>query len=258
MLILVVGGLVCSAAYFAGRAAARKVLRIEGVRPLETEAEERYFEISRARRAGGRIAGPLATYVACVVLAFFSIRTSGQSVATLTVVVLPEGPAARAGMLSGDRIVSINGVVPATWAEVPKLVSVAQPEAPLSVRVRRAAAELVLQVTPDEDRKIRIAPRMEQLSVPAASALSTALAAPIRTIMNDVSAARTWVVGQRRPELVGPVGIAREAASSEGVSARMTALILMLLAVPAGHMWPLAIVLELVLTPRRPRVRRGT
>ena len=251
---LTLGALICTIAFFAGQLAARKLLRIEGVHRLSAAAEERYFQLPRIRRCAGRIAGPLVVYAGCVGLTLFSMRTRPEMVATLSVEVLPDGPAARAGMQTGDRIVAINGVAVTAWEQVPVMITAAA--SPVSIAVRRGAENLVLAVTPDEHHKILVKSRQEPRLVPFASALASALAFPIITTKDDIVGAWDRLTDDRTSTLMGPLAILRDIPKSESGSDRVLALLTLLLTVPVAHMWPLGIAFELLLGPRRPRVRR--
>jgi regulator of sigma E protease len=84
---------------------------------------------------------------------------------------LEEGPASRAGMQVGDRIVDINGQPVKTWNDVVAGIS-PNPGKPLRITVERAGERLQFEVTPAAaDRngetvgQIKIRPRLE---VPAA------------------------------------------------------------------------------------------
>jgi hypothetical protein len=246
------GPIICVGAFFGARALARRLMRLPSVHLMGRTADDDYFAAGRLRRVVFRMAGPLATYAIAVLLIFVALRVSGKTVATMTVDVIPDGPAARAGMEPGDRIVSVDGVVPASWDDVPRLVSGAPAGKPLTVRVRRGESTHDLVVRPDETRKILISSRKKAVALPARAALSSALARPFETVAQDIaSVAELWRPAPPRT-LEGPVGIAREAAASRE-RGNIVGLLLMLLAFPTAHWWPLAIVGELLLWPRRRR-----
>jgi len=255
MFFLSFGVCVSVAAYFGGRALGRKLLRIRGARLLEREAEESYFALSRVRRAGFRLAGPLATYAACVLLSFAYIRSSGETVPSLTVEVLPDGPAARAGMRSGDRIRSIHGAAPTSWDEVPRMVSAAPPDTPLTVQVQRDSEVLTFAVTPDENRRIHIRSKAERRSVSATGTLASAGTWPVRVIAQGLVTLKDTVTSGSQTVLQGPVAIVREVEGTTTTPGRFAALLLVLLATGAAYAWPFVIGIEAMLTPRRPRNR---
>jgi membrane-associated protease RseP (regulator of RpoE activity) len=246
------GALVCVGAFFGARTGARRLLRLRGVRLLERTADDEYFAAGRARRLGFRLAGPLATYGIAALLAFAAVRASGKTVKTTIAEVLPGGPAAQAGMQSGDRIVSVGGVTATTWEDAARRIAAAPPGQPLAVRVERNGSVHDLAVTPDEDSKIHIRSRQQTLALPPGEALATAFARPFQVVAEDLAAAVEMLKPAQPTLLGGPLAIAREVAADRG-KPNMVAFVLMLLAYPTAHWWPLAILGELLLWPRRRR-----
>jgi len=223
---------------------------------LAPEADEAYFALPRARRWAWRLAGPLAVYGGCVLLGLAALVADGRHVDMTTVEVLPGGPAARAGMLTGDRIVAVNGARVATWEQMRKLVAAGAPAGEVVLAVRRGTVEESLVVAPDAG-KIMVRSQTERLPMPIGTALSQAMVAPVTILVRQAAAALSSVTGQREAELAGPVGIARQVrAGAEGARRRL-ALALGMLMLAVGTVWPLAMGLELVLGPRGRPLRRS-
>ena len=256
-MLIVIGVFICLGSYFGGRALARRLLEIPGVRPLSRDADDDYFASPRGRRLAWRLAGPVATYVVAVALALLLVRAGGESVATTRVRVVPEGPAAAAGMQLGDRIVAIGGVAPGDWPDVQRLLAAAGPARPVAVTVRRADAELSLTVTTNERGRIGVQSLNEMATKSARRSFAEAVAMPVVTVAGDVRAQWTLITGERKEELMGPVGIVREM-SADGTSTAdgahsSTRLVAMLLAYPACLVWPISFFVELLFAPRRRR-----
>src|ERR1051325_3617142 len=170
--MLPLGFLVCIAAYCAGRGLARRWLRLPGVRVLGKRADDSYFAAPRARRLAFRLAGPAATYLACVLLLFAMQVAQPQREPTTTLDVVPGGPAAAAGMVSGDRVLAIDGVAILSWSAFKDLSSALGPAHTASIRVRRGDAEQTLTVTTGPDGRLQLRPRMEPIPTSAAATLA--------------------------------------------------------------------------------------
>src|SRR5258707_113384 len=90
-------------------------VQIAGMNPFEEQdAEDKgsYMNASLWARLCTIAAGPLANYLFASVLMFFGFLLGGHLVVdevSMKVSVAREGPAHDAGLLSGDRILSVNG-----------------------------------------------------------------------------------------------------------------------------------------------------
>jgi regulator of sigma E protease len=249
MLFLMLGLALCSAAFLGGRWAGYYALGIKGARALAPEAEEAYYALSRARRWAWRLAGPVAVYGICVLLALAASVATGRHVQSTAVEVVPGGPAARAGMLTGDRIVAVNGVTVTAWEQVPKLVAAGAPAGQIAVQIQRGADLRSLIVVPESGR-IMVISQEEQLPVSMAQALPAAIVAPVVIIARTAPQVWAWLTRDSPAELSGPVAIARMVGAG---SKRVLASALGGLAAAACAVWPFVMLLELVLGPRRRR-----
>jgi membrane-associated protease RseP (regulator of RpoE activity) len=252
-MLVAIGVLICLGSYLAGRALARRLLGIPGVSPVAKDADDGYFEAPGARRLAWRLAGPVTAYLVAVGLALLSVRAAGDRILTTQVGVVPDGPAEAAGLQAGDRVVAVGGVATATWRDVQADVAAAGPGHPVSVSVRRDGAELSLTVTTNASGRIGISPRSESAPTPIGRALRKAIRMPITTAVHTARSEWSLFSGERKEDLIGPVGIVREL-STEGTRPGVgTRFALMLLAYPAALVWPLTLFVELLLAPRRRR-----
>jgi hypothetical protein len=270
VLTLMLGLVICSGAFAGSRAGALKVLRIGGLRrPMSWEAGEDYFRAPRPRRALFRIAGPAGTYLLAALLALVGLRLAGEQAPTTRVYVTWGGPASVAGMRSGDRIVAIDGTGMDTWQQVKDTISAAAPGKALQILVEgqdgqdgQQGRERLLSVTPDAEGLIRVAPQWKAIDAPFSRSLLEAAARPVTAVAQALAAMVAELrslSAQRTVDLVGPTAVIADAtgpgAHADTASRRWGWLILTLLVTPVSIAWPISLVLELILTPRRVRRR---
>ncbi len=92
------------------------------------------------------LAGPLMNAFLAYVL-FFFVFLSGQPTMTSRIgKVLPDMPAAKAGLIENDKILSVNGVAVKTWEEVLKEVRLDRET--VTLNIERGAGTLDVRVTP--------------------------------------------------------------------------------------------------------------
>ena len=114
-------------------------------------AEDRavsFHHKSLARRSAIVAAGPMANFVLSVLLLAVLFGTVGRPVTPAVVhEVLPDGAAAEAGFLPGDRVVAIDGARIDTFEDMREFV-VLSPGVPLEIELERGGRTLELTVTP--------------------------------------------------------------------------------------------------------------
>jgi membrane-associated protease RseP (regulator of RpoE activity) len=254
---IAIGVIICLGSYFVARALARRVLGLHGVSPLSKDADDSYFQAPRARRIAWRLAGPACAYLVSVGLSLLSLRAGGETILTTEIDVLPDGPAAAAGLHSGDRVVAVEGVSTPAWSNVLAGLAVIGPAHSVSVSAERNGTDLSLTATTNASGRIGIHPRSETIPTPIGRALAEAVAEPLTTSLREAQAQWTLVTGQRKEDLLGPVGIVHRVSGENTGSGAGRRFALMLLAYPAALVWPLSLFVELLLTPRRRRRTRG-
>ena len=92
------------------------------------------------------LAGPLMNALLAYVLFFFIFLTGQPTLTARIGKVLPDMPAAKAGLLENDKVLSVNGVAVATWEEV--LKEVRSDKETMILRVERGPDVLDVLVTP--------------------------------------------------------------------------------------------------------------
>lgn len=96
------------------------------------------------------VAGPLGNIVLAVVLALLLAAVPGARFGELPAIIgtVPgEGPAAEAGLKSGDKVLSVGGVRIETWSQMQTEVQISGGK-PTEFLVERAGAETKLSITP--------------------------------------------------------------------------------------------------------------
>ena len=125
----------------------------DGDGPVDESERHRAFSAQRPlRRAAIVIAGPVTNFVFAFVVYIFVFGTIGVPVPSSEPRlggVSATTPADRAGLRSGDRVVSINGTGIDTWETLSKTVRASGGKA-LHVVVERGGATVELDVTPEE------------------------------------------------------------------------------------------------------------
>lgn len=162
------------------------------------------------------VAGPAMNYVLAYGLFSFVFLLWGQPKASPEPVVgelVESFPAQAAGLLSGDRIVSVNGQAVSAWAEVADAIH-QNPEKAVALSVTRGAGEpLSFSVVPRRDPAsgmglIGISPAMLYSSMPLGEALVAGGQQTVFWTKHTLTYLGDKIVHRQKPELSGPIGIA--------------------------------------------------
>ncbi len=92
------------------------------------------------------LAGPIANFVTAFVLYFFIALGGPQTLAPVVGKVVPDSPAAIAGVMENDKIISMNSIKITTWKEMTAIIKESQ--GVLNLEVERGAYIETLHVTP--------------------------------------------------------------------------------------------------------------
>ncbi|WOS64186.1 RIP metalloprotease RseP [Sinorhizobium fredii] len=126
--------------------------RLESIRP--EERARTFLGASLWKRAATVAAGPIANFLLAIAIFAVLFSIYGRAVADPVVAFVAPGSAAeKAGVLPGDRLISIDGKRIATFDDVRRYVSV-RPDLPIKVRIDRAGAEVDLDMVPQRTESV--------------------------------------------------------------------------------------------------------
>lgn len=94
-------------------------------------------------------AGPFANFILSLIVMII-LSNVGLPQPSPVVSVMPEGAARSAGLLTGDKIIEIDGETVRTWSDINRLIS-ARPEKATQVLVERGEEQLSLTMTPAKE-----------------------------------------------------------------------------------------------------------
>ena len=197
-------------------------VQIAGMNPLEEidpQDKGSYANASLIGRITTIFAGPLANYLAASLFFLVSIFWSGQTQVTTTIKeVMPNQPAAVAGIKGGDRMVEVDGTKVETWEQFRELVS-KRANKETQIVVDRGGEPVTLTVPPaasGEGGEGRIGAKSQEkvVPVPFEQAVKTSLTLPPRVVAELVSSLAKIFTGKQKAELGGPAAIVKEGAKA--------------------------------------------
>jgi hypothetical protein len=175
-------------------------------------------------RPGRLLTGALgigACYLLCALVAFAALRTTPRET-TLTLDVLPGGPAAEAGVRSGDIARGIDGRRISRFDEF--VDGVRKGGSTVALDLERDGKPTRVVVTKSPEGKVGVTSRLT--TAPAGRAAAQALALPAQYIAHMASTTAEKITGSNEASLAGPVGIARSMARHDDGALRVLALLL--------------------------------
>jgi regulator of sigma E protease len=159
-------------------------------------------------------AGIAAWYLTGSLLFTMGFLARGEHViddTTMRVHVAPSGPAARAGVRDGDRVMKVAGEPITSWEQL-RVVVAKHPGEEIAVDVDRGGEPVTVMVTPEgSPPKILVGPWSETKKMSLGHAIGSALVAPANVVLSSFrSIMRAFSGKNDAAELTGPVGIVRE------------------------------------------------
>jgi regulator of sigma E protease len=189
-------------------------VQIAGMNPLEEidpDDKGSYANASLVGRISAIVAGPLANYLFASVFFFVAFLIGGDAT---KIQVMKDGAAQRAGLMNGDKVLSIDGTKINRWEQIPEMV-LPRANQKMSVVVQRGAEQKTIEVVPEPKAKsgggqIGVRPIS---SVPALGVKDAAVESvihPAKVVEALVVGLGRMITGREKPEVSGPVGIVRE------------------------------------------------
>lgn len=212
LVLSVVAALAIGLGVLAGRWIVGRIAGLQGFRKRTNTEEDRGRPKLAFARAGASIVG---IYLACVVL--FMMGLSGGAVVvdetSMRVTVAKGGPADRAGIQTGDRVVSVNGDAATDWDTLKRLVG-RHPDETIQVDIERDGAKKTIPVT-TVGPKMMVGPFVDRRSLGGGELVAKSFVEPLRVVSGLGKGLARLFTATEKPELSGPVGISREAEAAE-------------------------------------------
>lgn len=193
--------------------------KISGMDPEGPEAGDKsYWAKPVWKRMIVILAGSVMNFLLPIVLFFGIFFFSGVSTPSNEPVlggIMAGKPAAEAGLLEGDRILSVNGTTVSTWKDFTATIE-GQNGHVLQVKYLRNGEEHTAKVIPtyDDSSKravVGVYGSVEKRMPGAAESAEMAVKRTGTVIMAMVDGLRQIVTGQTAAELAGPLGVAQMA-----------------------------------------------
>ena len=226
---------------------------VHGFRAVIGINAEPWREKSFGARAALTGAGVVGYYLAVVLVTAAGFLLSGRTVIDVTSMRVnpsPEGPAARAGVRSGDRVVAVNDSPIHDWDALKSEVA-KHPGEEITVTIDRDGKVSDLRVTPGGDGsakgKILVGPIYEQRDVGVGRALAEGFATPPRVWGAALRGVIRGLRGGEKEEVTGAVGLVRE---TNAVAKRGLGDSLKFLGALASYLFYIVLIVSLAFFPR--------
>lgn len=192
--------------------------RIAGMEPGEEDLPRGFGSRPLWARMITILAGPFMNFLLPVVIFFGMYALSGIDIPVDQPIVgstMAGYPAEQAGVVPGDRIVSINGVKLTQWKEISEQVQASGP-VPSKLVVERGGKVQNLTLKPQYESEtnrylIGITPKLNHKDLGLVQSASTAVKAVSRITVGMLQGIKLMVTRKVSAELSGPIGVAQMA-----------------------------------------------
>ncbi|MDD4168708.1 MAG: RIP metalloprotease RseP [Desulfotomaculaceae bacterium] len=193
-------------------------VRMAGMDPEEEDekdTERGFNQKTVGQRAAVIFAGPLMNFLLAVILLALVFVFQGVPVNTTKVQeVIPAYPAEKAGIITGDKIVAINGQYAEAWEELVAMIS-ERPHEQITVTVKRGDVEKQFNLTTVSDNQdgrgmIGIVPEFGYQKAGPVSAVAMGFDWTGRVTLMIMDYIPKMIVGQEPADLGGPVRVVAE------------------------------------------------
>ena len=190
-------------------------VQIAGQNPYEDSDEDdpsNFNNGSLFGRIATIIAGPLANYLFASVVFFAAALVGVNSINTASTMieVVPDRPAAHAGLKDGDQILAIDGTKVSKWKDIPPLIQ-DKPGTPIRLSLKRGDQTIELVATPEErDGRGMLGVSTIFLPMSVSEAGNYAVQLPASLVMMNIYSIGRMISGKEKAQLSGPLGIMRE------------------------------------------------
>jgi len=192
--------------------------KIAGMDPEEKQDEQSFYAKSIPARMLVIAAGSAMNFVLPILLFMIIFLSSGIDTPSREPIVgnvFADKPAAQAGLMVGDRIVSVNEIEITSWQEFVKVIQV-NANNKLNLRYEHQGKIQTATVIPEYDEKanrgiIGIMPQVEKYHPGAIEALGLSFKQTYMVASSMVVGIAQMITGKVAAEVAGPIGVAQMA-----------------------------------------------
>lgn len=188
-------------------------VQIAGLNPFEEIDDDdagSYANAGLFARVAAIAAGPLANYLFASLLFFAALVAGGKPSESTEVNVDPERAAGVAGLIDGDKILSIDGKPMKAWKDIPPAVQ-PKPGKEIAIEVLRKGRTLTLKATPeDKGGKGLLGVSAIRVPMPLSEAGVRSFELPAMIVAMNLQGIGRMITGKEKPQLSGPLGLMRE------------------------------------------------